>query len=42
VVDAPAGIELTAHTDDDGAAVFAAACRMGLEGIISKLLAAPY
>ena len=38
----PAGLELNAHTNDDGAAVFAAACRMGLEGIVSKRLAAPY
>jgi ATP-dependent DNA ligase len=26
----------------DGAAVFAQACRMGLEGIVSKRLSAPY
>ena len=38
----PAGLELNAHTDDDGATVFAAACRMGLESIVSKRLAAPY
>jgi bifunctional non-homologous end joining protein LigD len=38
----PVGIELNAHTDEDGAAVFAQACRMGLEGIVSKLLSAPY
>ena len=37
-----AGLALNEHTDDDGATVFAAACRMGLEGIVSKRLAAPY
>jgi bifunctional non-homologous end joining protein LigD len=30
------------HTDDDGALVFRQACRMGLEGIVSKRLSAPY
>jgi bifunctional non-homologous end joining protein LigD len=30
------------HTDDDGAAVFQHACKMGLEGIVSKRLSAPY
>jgi ATP-dependent DNA ligase len=38
----PAGIEFNHHTSDDGAIVFAAACSMGLEGIVSKRLAAPY
>jgi bifunctional non-homologous end joining protein LigD len=38
----PPGIELNAHTDDDGATVFRHACAMGLEGIVSKRLAAPY
>ena len=38
----PPGLELNAHTDDDGATVYAAACRMGLEGIVSKRLSAPY
>jgi bifunctional non-homologous end joining protein LigD len=36
------GIVLSEHTDDDGALVFAQACRMGLEGIVSKRLSAPY
>ena len=36
------GIELNAHTDDDGATVFRHACAMGLEGIVSKRLTAPY
>jgi bifunctional non-homologous end joining protein LigD len=38
----PVGIELTDHTDLNGPAVFAQACRMGLEGIVSKRLGAPY
>jgi hypothetical protein len=33
---------LTDHTDLNGVAVFAQACRMGLEGIVSKRLGAPY
>ena len=36
------GIVLSDHTDDDGALVFQQACRMGLEGIVSKRLSAPY
>jgi bifunctional non-homologous end joining protein LigD len=36
------GIVLSDHTDDDGAAVFRQACVMGLEGIVSKRLTAPY
>jgi bifunctional non-homologous end joining protein LigD len=39
---APAGLELNAHIEDDGAAVFAQACRMGLEGIVSNRLSAPH
>jgi ATP dependent DNA ligase domain len=38
----PPGIELTEHTHVDGAAVFRHACAMGLEGIVSKRLTAPY
>jgi bifunctional non-homologous end joining protein LigD len=34
------GIVLTDHTDEDGALVFQQACRMGLEGIVSKRLRA--
>jgi bifunctional non-homologous end joining protein LigD len=30
------------HTDEDGAMVFQHACKMGLEGIVSKRLSAPY
>jgi bifunctional non-homologous end joining protein LigD len=37
-----AGIALNDHTDDDGAVVFRHACKMGLEGIVSKRLSAPY
>jgi hypothetical protein len=38
----PAGIERNDHTDVDGTAVFRHACAMGLEGIVSKRVAAPY
>jgi bifunctional non-homologous end joining protein LigD len=38
----PLGIAYNDHTDDEGAAVFRQACKMGLEGIVSKRLAAPY
>ena len=38
----PPGIAFNEHTDEDGAAVFRHACAMGLEGIVSKRLAAPY
>jgi bifunctional non-homologous end joining protein LigD len=36
------GIVLSAHTDEDGAAIFEQACKLGLEGIVSKRLGAPY
>jgi bifunctional non-homologous end joining protein LigD len=36
------GIALNQHTDDNGAVVFLHACKMGLEGIVSKRLTAPY
>jgi bifunctional non-homologous end joining protein LigD len=36
------GIVLGDHTDADGATVFRQACVMGLEGIVSKRLSAPY
>jgi bifunctional non-homologous end joining protein LigD len=38
----PVGIELNEHTDADGATVFLHACKMGLEGIVSKRVTAPY
>jgi bifunctional non-homologous end joining protein LigD len=39
---ARAGIALNEHTDEDGAVVFRNACKLGLEGIVSKRLTAPY
>ena len=36
------GIVLNEHIEAEGAAVFAAACRIGLEGIVSKHLELPY
>jgi ATP dependent DNA ligase domain len=36
------GIVLSDHTDEDGAVIFRQACVMGLEGIVSKRLNAPY
>jgi bifunctional non-homologous end joining protein LigD len=36
------GIVLSAHTADDGATIFQRACKLGLEGIVSKRLSAPY
>jgi len=36
------GIVLSDHTDENGALIFQHACKMGLEGIMSKRLSAPY
>jgi bifunctional non-homologous end joining protein LigD len=36
------GIAINEHTDEDGAVAFLHACKMGLEGIVSKRLTAPY
>jgi bifunctional non-homologous end joining protein LigD len=36
------GIVLSGHTDEDGATIFRQACKLGLEGIVSKRLSAPY
>jgi bifunctional non-homologous end joining protein LigD len=36
------GIVLSEHTDEDGALIFQQVCKMGLEGIVSKRLSAPY
>ena len=36
------GIVMNEHTDEDGALDFLHACKMGLEGIVSKRLSAPY
>jgi bifunctional non-homologous end joining protein LigD len=38
----PAGIIFNEHTDEDGATVFRHACKLGLEGVVSKRLSAPY
>ena len=34
--------QATQHTAEDGATIFQQACRLGLEGIVSKRLTAPY
>jgi ATP dependent DNA ligase domain len=39
---ARAGIALNEHTDEDGAGAFRHACKLGLEGIVSKRLTALY
>ncbi len=39
---AQVGVVLNEHTDENSAVVFLPACRMGLEGIVSKRLTAPY
>ena len=36
------GIVYNWHTDEDGATVFRHACKLGLEGIVSKRLSKPY
>jgi bifunctional non-homologous end joining protein LigD len=36
------GIVFNEHTDQDGAVIFQHACKLGLEGIVSKRLSAPY
>ncbi len=36
------GIVFNEHTDQDGATVFRHACKLGLEGIVSKRLTTPY
>jgi bifunctional non-homologous end joining protein LigD len=36
------GIVLSNHTDEDGTMLFLQACKLGLEGIVSKRLSAPY
>ena len=37
-----AGIRFNEHIDGDGPTVFAHACKMGLEGIVSKRKDSPY
>jgi bifunctional non-homologous end joining protein LigD len=41
-VKAPAGIQYSEHLEDDGAAIFALACGLGCEGIVSKHRDHPY
>ncbi len=36
------GIQYVEHTEGDGDAMFAAVCKLGLEGIVSKRVTAPY
>ena len=36
------GIQYVEHTDGDGAEMFAAVCKLGLEGIVSKRLTSVY
>ena len=36
------GVQYVEHTEGDGEEMFAAACKLGLEGIVSKRLDAPY
>jgi bifunctional non-homologous end joining protein LigD len=36
------GIVLSEHTNEDGALIFQQACKLGLEGVVSKRLSAPY
>jgi hypothetical protein len=38
----PTGIVFNEHTEEDGVVVFRHACKLGLEGIVSKRLSAPY
>jgi bifunctional non-homologous end joining protein LigD len=39
---AGAGIRFNAHTEGDGETVFRHACKLGLEGIVSKRKDSPY
>ena len=36
------GIQYVEHMEGDGAEMFKAVCKLGLEGIVSKRLTAPY
>jgi ATP-dependent DNA ligase len=36
------GIQFVEHADGDGAQLYELACKLGLEGIVSKRLTAPY
>jgi ATP-dependent DNA ligase len=37
-----AGIQYVEHSEGDGAEMYKAVCKLGLEGIVSKKLDAPY
>jgi bifunctional non-homologous end joining protein LigD len=39
---AQGGIQYVEHSEGDGAEMFAAICKFGLEGIVSKKINAPY
>jgi bifunctional non-homologous end joining protein LigD len=42
IVEPRGQVQLSEHAEGDGAALFAQACRLGLEGIVSKRADAPY
>jgi bifunctional non-homologous end joining protein LigD len=42
IANAPAGLQFTEHLEGDGAVIFAHACKLGFEGIISKDRTRPY
>ena len=42
LLDCMTGIQFNEHLEDDGATVFAHACRLGCEGIVSKDRTRPY
>jgi bifunctional non-homologous end joining protein LigD len=42
VAKAHPGIRFNEHVEGDGPTVFAHACKLGLEGIVSKRLGSPY
>jgi hypothetical protein len=42
LANAPSGIQYSEHLEDDGAAIFAHACKLGAEGVVSKHREHPY
>jgi bifunctional non-homologous end joining protein LigD len=42
LADAPTALHLAEHLDGDGAVIFDHACRLGFEGIVSKVKDSPY
>jgi bifunctional non-homologous end joining protein LigD len=42
LAEAPVGIQYSEHLEGDGAAIFAHACKLGCEGIVSKHREHPY